>query len=1199
MTASFLAICETLMMVLGHSLWQATAIAIVVGLLLRGLSARHANWRYAIAVGGLVSIVLAAFATWSALRLDFNPLDAGPPQIVAPTRDADVVIADKASPAMRALEHPSHTSQWLEGSSVEAARLRSSWEWRHLCISCLACLWGAGAILMLARGVIGHVTVRKWLAEPTIECADVLQLQLFAKELSHRLGLKQVVRVMASHRLSVPAVVGFWSPVILIPPAMLTGIPVDQWRIILAHELAHVRRWDAIVNLAQLVIESLLFFNPAVWWISRQIRVEREACCDALAAAVCGEPVAVAWALLGVASAVTQGRSQMTPLGGLAFAEPANEGELTDRVRRLIDPNRMPRSKVSWIGLVTVLIAIAGAALVLSRSTDLAVRAAAAWMSPKERVDRLVRLEAERNGNFLPLAGTDDKAVPGTERMSGAITVNVVIKMKDGSNVPKTLNWGTTYRTGNSTSSMSHSPPTEDVAEYRKGLSFPPSELLISAVVPGGGAGQSPVIPLFAGDEPHSVELVIKAGKPVPVSVRNESGEPLPNARLQVGFESQIRGSGSTMGFVQLQADGQGTAVIDHVVDGRYALEVQAAGYQRRSLKEAFSAAQSFTRVAPYVITMKAARPTVVQVVDAATGKGIEGAKFRIAHIQQRDYGWGYGFRRDSLPPDVWYDYATSGEDGRAVLDQLRDDANYTFVILAEGYAATLLESTAGQSEQVVKLRPPLRVSGQLTGSLERLPRRTDGKPGYQFGVNSRLTGQVNDYRNILVDEEGRFTLDGYSQGEQLSLNLPDEPRNLTLKESRDDLNFVIKPAAGPDSIPRRDVVIRLTGVSPEAPARGTLYVGWQHPTVRADNQSGFHPLKANEIRLSVPVGARLNFREQEVAGYRISDRDQIEIPAGAEPLVIDAPVTVLGGIHGTIKRADGSPAGQAFVRVFPIRLPRGVKENEINPSSSRGGSEYLREVPLGGRYRILAREETADGYVWGVSGEISIDPSNPIHQADIQLPEGRDLAIKVVDDRGNPVVNQEVSLEVSFQLRSSTSGTSTITAAKTDESGIVTFKRISADQKIEPLTCTLTAIVKPVQYRGERLRVDPRKPNVVQLKKGLTATGTVIDAASGRPIPGAEVRLIPKQFKDAQYQGDVTTTTDSQGRFLFGGLEPIAYRGFVNDTSPKGSIVEPLGPGYRIRYSNGVDAHSLSGGEANVRWEVVIHPGKKLEPLE
>lgn len=1205
MIQSFFTASETWIAVLGHSLWQATLIAVVVGLLLRGLPAKRANARYAVAVGGLVAVVLSAFVTWSVLRLDSGE---GANSESATFASSDKVasagpmsLTQKVPTQYQASESISTTvPSDAKTSSTSSPQHR---EGRRLLVQGLACLWAIGAVLMLARGIVGQVTVRKWLAESATQPTDITALQQLVSELCTRLGLRRVVQIVVSHRLSVPAVVGFLSPVILIPPAMLTGIPVDQWRIILAHELAHVRRWDAIVNLAQLVIESLLFFNPAVWWISRQIRVEREACCDALAASVCGEPVSVAWALVDVATVAANSGPKFNPQAALAFAEPANEGELTDRVRRLIDPNRAPRSKVSWIGFAVVLLAIAGASVVLSHSADLAVRATAAWMSPKDRVDNLVRLEAERNGNFLPLADAETAGSPPANSADSdapeKITVEVVVRMEDGSNVSRKLNWGSTYRTGNSTSSSSLSPPREDVPEFRQTLKFPPCQLLFAGSIPGGGGAKTPLLSLFAGDPPRTVEMVIKSGDPVHVAIRNERGESVPHAQLQAGFQADIRGSGSTMGSVQLQADGFGDALMEHVIDARYSIDVQAAGYQRQHLAEAFAQPRSFTREAPFVITMKAARPTFVRVVDANTGEGIEKAKFRIAHVQERNHGHGYGFSRANSNPDIWYDYATTIEEGRAVLDQLRDDATYSFVILAPNYAATLFEITAGQAEQTVKLSHPLQVSGQLTGEMSRLQKRYDGKPGYLFSFNSRIGEHVNDYGNVQVDEEGHFAISGLSRGERLELNLPDVYPTFDLKESVGNLKYVIKPAAGPASFPQRDVVIRLTGVSPEAPARGTLYVSWQHPTVRTSTQNGPLPLRGNEIQLKIPVGAQLNFFEDEVAGYKISRRDQIDIVAGSAPLVIDTPVTVMGGIHGVIKHADGTAADQAFVRVFPIKLPRGIKEDEVNPSSSRGGSEYLREVPLGGRYRILAKEETARGYVWAVSGEIAISEESPITQADIQLPTGRDVAMTILDEAGKPIANQEVELEVSFQLKSSAAGTSSRTTAKSNRSGIVTFYGLSVDQKIEPLTCTLTAMMTPHLYRGETVPISISKPTIVRLKKGSTASGTIIDGASGKPIPGAEVRLVPRHFNQATYKGSVTTTTDSQGQFKLQGLEPMEYTGYVEGTSPKGVVFGTRDGGTSISFPAGVNQHSLTAGATDVRWDVSIHPGSKLKPMD
>ena len=95
------------------------------------------------------------------------------------------------------------------------------------------------------------------------------------------------VAMVCSVRLSVPVIVGHVRPLIVLPAAALSGLSPDQLEAILAHELAHVRRHDYLVNLAQTVIETWLFYHPAVWWVSRQVRVSREHCCDDLAVTLC------------------------------------------------------------------------------------------------------------------------------------------------------------------------------------------------------------------------------------------------------------------------------------------------------------------------------------------------------------------------------------------------------------------------------------------------------------------------------------------------------------------------------------------------------------------------------------------------------------------------------------------------------------------------------------------------------------------------------------------------------------------------------------------------------------------------------------------------------------------------------------------------------------------------------------------------
>ena len=201
-----------------------------------------------------------------------------------------------------------------------------------------------------------------------------------------------------------------------------------------------------------MVVESLLFFNPFVWWLNRIIRAEREACCDAVAARIWGgggQPMSVAKTLVDVAAAIHR------PLisSAMAFAEPSREGELSDRVLRLVQPDRPPRSKVSWLSVTLVMVILAATLVVLQRGTDIAVQTAANWMSPKERVEKLVKLEAEQNGNFVPAtAASADGPSASDDPNAGKIAVHVIVKTDDGSRITPKLTLHYQSRAGNHSS---------------------------------------------------------------------------------------------------------------------------------------------------------------------------------------------------------------------------------------------------------------------------------------------------------------------------------------------------------------------------------------------------------------------------------------------------------------------------------------------------------------------------------------------------------------------------------------------------------------------------------------------------------------------------------------------------------------------------------------------------------------------------
>jgi beta-lactamase regulating signal transducer with metallopeptidase domain/HEAT repeat protein len=216
--------------------------------------------------------------------------------------------------------------------------------------------WAIGVMLLSVRLAGGWWRTRA-LRTRGIEAAPDA-CQRMATRLIARMRITRPVAFFVSSRVTAPIVFGHLKPVVLVPAAVLAGLSPSQLDAILAHELAHVRRHDYLVNLLQTVIETVFFYHPAVWWVSRQVRQSREECCDDIAVAACGDRKDYVEALLGL----EQMRHAAAPFATAALG--ATDGALLARARRLlIDTERegaSPRLTASAIAIAVAGIALAG-----------------------------------------------------------------------------------------------------------------------------------------------------------------------------------------------------------------------------------------------------------------------------------------------------------------------------------------------------------------------------------------------------------------------------------------------------------------------------------------------------------------------------------------------------------------------------------------------------------------------------------------------------------------------------------------------------------------------------------------------------------------------------------------------------------------------------------------------------------------------
>ena len=322
---SFLAMptTQTLAWALVHFLWQGALVALVAATVMRWV-ARSARARYLTGVVSLGLMLAAPLATFVIL------------QPAAP--DAGSAAGEFGLTGLVSATE-------IAANSTTAAPESSG---SPMVLSTMVALWLTGVLVLSVRLLGGWVVARRLATTAGRDVDDYVQD--LATRVAERLQLNRLVRIAESSTVAVPVVVGWLKPVVLLPASALSGLAPAHIEALLAHELAHVRRHDYLINLLQTAVETLLFYHPGVWWLSRRVRIEREHCCDDLAVSVCDRFVYVN-ALTDLATKTTHAR--------LALA--ATDGSLLGRVRRLLATDADDRPGAGWLSVVVL--AVTAAAL--------------------------------------------------------------------------------------------------------------------------------------------------------------------------------------------------------------------------------------------------------------------------------------------------------------------------------------------------------------------------------------------------------------------------------------------------------------------------------------------------------------------------------------------------------------------------------------------------------------------------------------------------------------------------------------------------------------------------------------------------------------------------------------------------------------------------------------------------------------------
>jgi beta-lactamase regulating signal transducer with metallopeptidase domain len=389
-----------------HMAWVGAAIGLL-GAAMRRLARRaRPDARYALALACLAALAAAPVVifTWV-----LKPARLTLP-VPAQSSASSVAIERGVRPFPGPVrDRPDRSEKRVElVDPATTGSVPTSAAWLDVLAARLPWLWLAGTawnLALLATGMVGVERLRRGSLAPATG-----SITRQCRVLAGSLGMARKVGVLVCDRIAAPILVGIVRPLILLPPAALSGWTVEQVEMVLLHELAHLQRWDNLVNLVQRLVETLLFFHPAAWWLSEWVRLERELCCDRLVVDRLGRPWAYAGMLAALAGSAHDGRRTAA---ALAMAD----RQVLIRIRRILDveDRSMRLTMPEGLGLVGALLVGALLAIGLPAAPPKPVEA-----SPRESTESM-RLALQKPPSKSAATRSRDSLATGRIELIGSM----------------------------------------------------------------------------------------------------------------------------------------------------------------------------------------------------------------------------------------------------------------------------------------------------------------------------------------------------------------------------------------------------------------------------------------------------------------------------------------------------------------------------------------------------------------------------------------------------------------------------------------------------------------------------------------------------------------------------------------------------------------------------------------------------------
>ncbi|MDF1810834.1 MAG: M56 family metallopeptidase [Verrucomicrobiales bacterium] len=957
---------QTLVRSFGHSLWAGTVIALLAVILVWSIPAKWANLRYLLALSAQLLIPLLTVVVW-ALLFHSGKVSRPSTNNYLPSP----VVATPAPTTENVIQSPGITQ-------TIADNIAEPFHWSPLvCLS-----WISGTLFFLtilfrdARSAADLVRKRSS-TESRIEFLEPL-----LSELKLKIGISSEVSLRTCGQIIHPAVTGFLKRVILIPANLPENTSTKMWRVILAHELAHIKRYDYQVNLIQRVCESILFFNPAVWFLGNLAREEREAACDSLASRAVSDQRETY--VEGVAewikmTAGTTGRTP-TPLMSMAGQRPSG---ISARMKRILFPTHRP---APTINLSSVLVSILLVGFAVWSIHSVSIRAADI-LTGKERARISSSLRAEtppaikRTDPYeLKINIRDEQGQPFEKAFLDKLVLSLNVSHENSAL---------------STNLSNHQNFTRKIEGGVSQIRYFSPEWV-------------PVSSPWMAPEPEENEMehtiTLKKGTDSYLKILNEAGAPIGNLDFNLVFNGRghhQKVTSNTDGTVTLQLDEPAEFTL-YLYDKNYAW----CDIDSIKVRPGETTPVTIPNNAPFTLT----------ILDETTGKPVADAEIRKARE---------------------FDYAhrplgTTDRDGRVIIHQMtRNEIRDLCVISPEGHRAFLTDLSPYHGENQTRQIPaPRRLSGtldltQLTGvepdASGRYPLKINGGTSWEKGHTngwrqSALTDPAaNGTAKFRIENlwPGRLTLSaGNAEWRTPDIDSATEPVVFSASTPK-----TILPNQR-EKLGERDIVIDFKAPQGTEPWDGDVKVstygidGWEHTKQRVvagkmifRDAPIYFPLT---IEISPEWSDGFWFQEKRIY---ISKRN--EIPSENEAIQAEIPVVEAGGIKGKILESDGTPASDLLISV---RHVPGEGENKLRSlppikNSSQSNDQisefFAAPLPLGYWYRLhIYRKNTRIA-----SDPIFIGREKPFLETTLQFTEGVSVTGRVIDSAGKPVAGETVQL--------------------------------------------------------------------------------------------------------------------------------------------------------------------------------------------